>query len=224
MLSIFRLRIGCIHWRNKEGKLSYGETIKNHNSRKTGIKIPPSMTDSESVTLWKSSMSSLALLQHSCFLQENVVCKQKNVVINRVSSPNVESLPHIKAFFFSLERPPTCLCSHHTATIWCLTNWERFQKLGMLILPHLKLILITKPCTACMIVRVIGCSYLYLEIEKCKCFSSFFTWVLRCHSFLCLVLENLLELPPTLLIWFSTLTSLQISSSFAKFQLSVGKI
>lgn len=101
MLSIFRLRIGCIHWRNKEGKLSYGETIKNHNSRKTGIKIPPSITDSESVTLWKSSMSSLALLQHSCFLQENVVCKQKNVVINRVSSPNVESLPHIKAFFFS---------------------------------------------------------------------------------------------------------------------------
>lgn len=41
-------------------------------------------------------MSSLTLLQHSCFLQENVVYKQKNVVINRVSSPNNENLPHTK--------------------------------------------------------------------------------------------------------------------------------
>lgn len=42
--------------------------------------------------------------------------------------------------------------------------------------------------------------------------------------FLCLVLENLLELSLTLPIWFNILTSLQISSSFDKFQLSVGKI
>lgn len=43
----------------------------------------------------------------------------------------------------------------------------------MLILCHLKLFLITKLCTTCMIARIIGCNYLYLEIEKLKCSSLF---------------------------------------------------
>lgn len=85
----------------------YGEIIKTHNSRKIGIKIQTSMTDLKSVTLWKSSVSSLALLQHSRFLQENVVYKQKNVVTNRVSSPNSEHLPQTKTF-----SPPPWKTSH----------------------------------------------------------------------------------------------------------------
>lgn len=116
--------------------------------------------------------------------------------VNRMSFPSVESLPKAEGInvFFFVDLPRFCVVITQQLFVNLQQTGNVFKNMWCLFC--LKLFLITKLRATCMVVSVIGCNYSYLEIEKHKCSSSSFTWVLHSFGFMLCVWKS--SVPPTL--------------------------